>query len=132
MFVSRSCLATLVFLVGVAAALAGCSKDQPAPTGAPEGQKPPAEQPDKGKLSQAECQKMFEHVMDLSVNEAIKELGGPEGVDKETASKLRKEMRNDPELKKTALGCEKEFSREDYDCIMKARSSAAVDICEHK
>lgn len=135
MFLSRSLLATSVLLVSVAAASVGC-KDQPTPTGVPVDQKPSGEQSGAakraGQLSEAECKRLTEHVMDLLVNEALQAMGGPEGVDKEAANRLRKDMKNDVALKKKAMDCEKTYSREDYNCIMKARSSVAFDICEHK
>lgn len=129
---SGSLRATSVLFVSIALASAGCTKEEPAPGAAPSSQKPAAvaEAP-TDKLTAAECQQLFDRVMDITVNESLKEMGGAE-LDKEVVARLRKEMKNDAALKKTATNCSKDYKREVYDCIMKARSQVAVDICENK
>jgi hypothetical protein len=48
---------------------------------------------------------------------------------KKAVEDLRKEMRDDPELKKRTSLCEKEFSRAEYECMTKAKSVKGLDAC---
>jgi hypothetical protein len=129
---SGSLRAISVLFVSIALASAGCTKEEPAPDAAKGSQKPPAgaEKP-ADQLTAAECQQLFDHVMDVAVTEALKDMGAAE-LDKEVVAKLRKEMKSDPTLKKTAASCEKEYKREVYDCIMKVKTQTAITICENK
>lgn len=117
----------------------GCSKDAPAPGAAASaeaaGNKTAAAAKPTGKLSAAECQKLYEHVMDVGVAEAMKDKSATAGMSeadkKKAAEDMRKEIKNDPETKKMAAGCEKDFSRAQYDCVMKAASEKAIDACDN-
>ena len=88
------------------------------------------------KLTAAECQKLFEHMMDVGVAEMMKDkeatAGMSEADKKKALEEMRKIMRDDPELKKNATSCEKEFTRSEYECLMRAKSEKGFDGCTRR
>ncbi len=109
---------------------AGCSESKPAtpaPAANAAATRPAAA---TGKLTPPECKKLYQHVMDVGVAAAMKE-------DKELTPQerklalveLRKEIANDPDLKKEYQGCESDFTRARYDCLMRASTEDAMDKC---
>lgn len=132
---SGKLLSTAIILMSTALA-SGCSKDSPAPgaagSAAPAGDKPAAAVKATGKLTAAECQKLYQHVMDVGLNEALKDStnGMSEAEKKVAVEAARKEMKDDPEAKKLAAGCENEITRDEYDCMMKATTEKALDACD--
>jgi len=112
----RKRLSTTV-LLAFAALVCGSCKDAPAPA-ASSSAAPAAAKP-TGKLSADECQKLSEHILDVSV-------AGTTEAKKKAVEDLKKEIKNDPLTKK----CESEFSRARYDCMMKAKTDKAITACE--
>jgi hypothetical protein len=113
----RKLLSTTILLAGMAL-VCGCSKDAPAPSASSSAA--PASAKPTGKLSSDECQKLSEHILDLSV------AGTTEADKKKAVEELKKEIKNDPLTKK----CESEFTRARYDCMMKAKTDKAITACE--
>ena len=83
------------------------------------------------KLTDAECQKVINHVLEITAREAFDE----EGVKMSAAEKsrhlaaMRAELANDPELKKQAETCDDEYTRAEYRCMMSATSGEAIEKC---
>jgi len=113
----RKLLSTTI-LLAFASLVCGCSKDAPAP--AASSSAAPAAAKRTGKLSADDCQKLSEHILDVSV------AGTTEAAKKKAVEDLKKELKNDPLTKK----CESEFSRARYDCMMKATTDKAITACE--
>ena len=107
----RKLLSTTILLAGAVLAL-GCSKDSAAPA-ASSSAAPAAAKP-TGKVTAADCEKLAEHNMDVTLSG----MSAPE------------ELRKDPETKKMAEGCDKDFTRARYDCVMKAQTEKAMDACQ--
>ncbi len=113
----RLYVATLVALLPLAA----CSKKEPPPPAAP----PPAP------VTPADCEKLNAHIVDVTIQESVAEEHDLDDAGKQKlADELRAQMKDDPAGKKMAAGCEKEFSRQEIDCMMQAKGSKAMDVCE--
>jgi hypothetical protein len=107
----------------------------PAPTGAAPAGSAAARRP-KGaneRLAAADCDAIFEHLVDVFVNEEIAndadlKSGGPAAREilRQTA---RSEMLKDPEMKKIAKDCRADLRGQHYECIMKAKTTKAIDGC---
>jgi flagellar basal body L-ring protein FlgH len=140
---SWSFQATPVLLFSSAVALAGCScskVEEPAPsppTVATGGQKSPLkEQPTAvtatGKLTTAECHKLFEHFLDVSVNDMLKK-NTNEGMSEEEKAKaaepLRNVLKSATDFSKKSAECQQEYSRQEYECMLKATTERGFDAC---
>jgi hypothetical protein len=83
------------------------------------------------KLSDAECKKVVDHVLDISAKEALDEdsakLSASEK--KKQLAALRAELGNDPEFKKQAENCDDEYTKTEYTCMMAATTGEALDKC---
>jgi hypothetical protein len=128
----RRLLASSFFVLGLAA---GCKESKPASpspapatTAAARSAAPPAP---TGKLTPAECKKLYEHVMSVAMTSAMKEEKDLTPEQRKLAlAEIRKELASDPELKKEYQGCESDFTRARYSCIMRASTEDAMDKCD--
>lgn len=142
-------ISVLLFSVLVATSTVAC-RDKPRPTSesAPKAETKPTPTPPsaldtsgvgaatrssvKGpKLTQAECQKVVDHVLDVTAKEALDD----EGAKMSAAEKnkhlaaLRTELASDPEFKKQAENCDDEYTKSEYLCMMAATSGEAIEKC---
>ncbi|HSO32041.1 MAG TPA: hypothetical protein VLT33_05980 [Labilithrix sp.] len=140
-------------IVLLLSALAGASvvacrdKPRPTPESAPRAETPAPPPPSalgtagvgaatrsspKGpKLTEAECQKVIDHVLDVTAKEALEEEATRMSAAEKTKhlAALRAELASDPELKKQAQSCDDEYTRSEYACMMAATSGEAIEKC---
>jgi hypothetical protein len=138
---SWSFQATPVLLLCAAAAVASCSKkvEEPTPAPASNVQKPPpkeepaAVQPD-GKLTRAECDKLFEHFVEVSVSDMLKkkekEIAAMGEDEKAKAiESLRNVVKKTTDYGQRHSACASEYSREEHNCMMKSTTERGFDAC---
>lgn len=126
-----------------ALACAGCddkpapAPDAPAGTGAPAGTSAqparaaaPAPVPaGTGKPTVAECDAIPRHFLELTLaeDEDMRKAGPAE---REVMRKrLQSELLKDPDLKEMSAECAKDMPRKEYNCIMAAKTTKALDAC---
>lgn len=141
---SWSFQATPVLLWCAAVALASCSKvEEPAPTPSASpsavaaGEKaPPKEQVTavnaEGKLTTAECNKLFEHFLNVSVDDMMKK-NATDGMSEAERAKaiepLRQVLKTSTDFSKRATECQQEYTRQEYECMMKSTTERGFDAC---
>jgi hypothetical protein len=127
-----------IFAALVAISAAACKeKEKPTPTAiapappAPPAPEAPSAAPAVAKLTAAECQKVIDHVLDITAQEALDEEGTKLSASekKKQLAALRTELGSDPEFKKQAEKCDDEYDKNEYRCMISATSSDALDKC---
>ena len=119
--------------------VAGCSNkvDEPAPSSAPTSPKPANDQPattkpDPNKLTKAECDKLFNHFLDVAVDDMMKK-NSPAGMSEAERAKqsqpIRSALKASADFSKKSAECEKEYTRPEYDCMMKSTTEKEFDEC---
>jgi hypothetical protein len=85
------------------------------------------------KLAAADCEAIVEHLVEATWNEELAsdpELKEASPAERETMRKAtRTEALKDPEMKKIAKECRTELRGKHYECIMKAKTTKAIDAC---
>jgi hypothetical protein len=85
------------------------------------------------KLTAADCDAIFEHLVDVTLNEEVAsdpdmKKAGPE-MRELMRQAARSEMLKDPEMKKIAKDCRTDMRGKEYECIMKTKTTKAIDKC---
>ena len=81
-------------------------------------------------LTAEECRSLAGHVLDVAASEALDEENVTPEERKKRLAELRAELASDPELKRDAERCDDATTRRDYDCILRATTTAAIDRCQ--
>jgi hypothetical protein len=110
------------------------AESTPAAVAAPASVPAPAPAPARAagaKLTDAECRRVVDHVLDVTAKEALEEEGTKLSAaeKKKHLAALRTELASDPELKKQAENCDEEYTRSEYTCMMSATTAEALDKC---
>ena len=140
---SYSKMMIVLFAAFVGTAVVACrDKPKPAPESAPTTPTPSAHDPGGAstaapptprgpKLTEAECQKVVDHVLDITAKEALDEEGAKLSAKEKTnhLAALRMDLASDPELKKQARSCDDEYTRSEYVCMMAATTGEAIEKC---
>ena len=83
------------------------------------------------KLTDAECRKVVDHVLDVTAKEALDDDGAKMSASEKSKqlAALRAELANDPDFKKQADNCDDEYTKSEYLCMMGATSAEAIEKC---
>jgi hypothetical protein len=144
---SFSRVSVVLLSVLVAASAVACrDKPRPTPESAPKAEakpSPPSTIDTSGvsaatrssvkgpKLTDAECRKVVDHVLDITAKEALDDEGTKMSASEKSKhlAALRAELANDPEFKKQAENCDDEYTKSEYLCMMGATSGEAIEKC---
>lgn len=134
--ISKLGVLLISLLVGTSA-VACHGKPRPTSESAPRAEPTPAPAPStrssvkSPKLTDAECQKVINHVLEITAREAFDEEGAKMSAAEKSRhlAALRAELANEPEFKKQAESCDDEYTKTEYRCMMSATSGEAIEKC---
>jgi hypothetical protein len=94
-------------------------------------QKPKAAAPRPAvvRVTDAECAKVAQHMLDLEVDELRRTDADFRALSSTEQMAAVEQMRNDPEMQQLARGCGSQLTRADADCILGAKTKAKSEAC---